>query len=123
MRISDWSSDVCSSDLDARAEHAVPLFRAPQDALPAARARAGGVSGRIGYVRRAVRTADPDPDRQVRSDPGAALRQGFLEPRRQFRCPVRGRLHTTARPRPLHDTKRIVLSKNVSVTVYVGGPC
>src|SRR3546814_16737451 len=57
---------------DARAEHAVPRFRAPQDALPAARARAGGVSGRIRDVRRAVRTADPDPDRQDRSDPGAA---------------------------------------------------
>jgi hypothetical protein len=47
----------------------VPLFRAEEDALPAARARGGGVPGRIRDVRRILRAADADPDRQGRPLP------------------------------------------------------
>ena len=36
----------------ARAQHAVPLFRAEEDAFPAARARARGLPGRLRHVRR-----------------------------------------------------------------------
>src|SRR3546814_16723213 len=31
MRISDWSSDVCSSDLSAKSDHAVGIFRRGTD--------------------------------------------------------------------------------------------
>ena len=71
--------------------HAVPLFRAAQDALPAPRARAGGVPGRVRDVRRAVRAADADPDRQDQADPGAAVRPRILGAGGQFRGAGRGR--------------------------------
>src|SRR3546814_3917726 len=41
MRISDWSSDVCSSDLDHRHSPGLTVYRSGSDATGAA----GGVSG------------------------------------------------------------------------------
>ena len=78
----------------------VPLFRAAQDALPAARARRRGVPGRLRHVRRNVRAADPDPDRQGAAAADPAVRPRFLEPDGQFRGACRGGRDLTARPRP-----------------------
>src|SRR3546814_3878216 len=48
MRISDWSSDVCSSDLQAKVKSTLRCARAPSSALrapsPASRRRAGSLS-------------------------------------------------------------------------------
>src|SRR3546814_13668528 len=67
MRISDWSSDVCSSDLvarrqDQRAAGSGRLGGAR--AAGAARAGAGGEAGAAGAaaVRGRVRTRDPAPN-------------------------------------------------------------
>ena len=57
----------------------VPLFRAEEDALPAARAGGRGVPGRIRHVRRILRAADPDPDRQGPAAADPVVRQGVLE--------------------------------------------
>src|SRR3546814_1774799 len=46
MRISDWSSDVCSSDLGARGEHAVGLDRALGDQVVDQHADVGLVAAR-----------------------------------------------------------------------------
>ena len=62
------------------AELPVPLFRAAQDALPAARARRRGVPRRVRHVRRDVRAADPDPDRQGPAAADPAVRARVLEP-------------------------------------------
>src|SRR3546814_17451030 len=47
MRISDWSSDVCSSDLQAQAEQVTcfPIFRVGVDALLQCVCRRGGRGG------------------------------------------------------------------------------
>ena len=63
---------------DAITVDAVPLFRAAQDALPAARPRAGRVPRRIWHVRRTVRAVDADPDGQGRADPSAIVRPRIL---------------------------------------------
>src|SRR3546814_8024491 len=45
MRISDWSSDVCSSDLAARALDAAPTTAAPAPATAASDTMNGAVAG------------------------------------------------------------------------------
>src|SRR3546814_13208098 len=45
MRISDWSSDVCSSDLGHRAEIAEPLAKLFQAGRPRIERKIGGVVG------------------------------------------------------------------------------
>ena len=62
-----------------RAELPVPLFRAAQDALPAARAGGRGLPRRLRHVRRILRAADPDPDRQDAAAADPAVRPRVLE--------------------------------------------
>ena len=78
----------------------VPLFRASQDALPAARAGSRGVPRRLWHLRRIVRASDPGPDRQGAAAADPAVRPRLLEPGRQFPGDGRGRRDFTARPRP-----------------------
>src|SRR3546814_12760995 len=54
MRISDWSSDVCSSDLKSRAD------RSPEDGCGAARARRLR-SGRLGRFKQTSTVGMPMP--------------------------------------------------------------
>ena len=68
----------------------VPLFRASQDALPAARAGGRGVPGRLRDVRRIVRAADPDPDGQGPAAADPAVRPRILGPGGEFRGACRG---------------------------------
>ena len=68
----------------AGAQLPVPLFRAAQDALPAARPRGRGVPRRLRHVRRNVRAADPDPDRQGAAAADPAVRPRILEPGGRF---------------------------------------
>src|SRR3546814_15932997 len=95
MRISDWSSDVCSSDLGARL--ADPRRRtAPRDHAGARQARVqDGIAPRISFARA-----------------GATQRQMVRDSRWRFR---RGR---QGRP---GDRKSGVWGKRVSVRVDLGG--
>ncbi|CAA7621399.1 hypothetical protein MTBLM5_40121 [Magnetospirillum sp. LM-5] len=63
----------------------LPLFRHPQDAFHDQGAGAGRLSRRIWHVRRVVRGADPDPDRQDRTDPRHHVRSRILGTGDQFR--------------------------------------
>ena len=78
----------------------IPLFRASQDAFPAACARGGGVPRRVRHVRRNVRIADPDPDRQGATDADHAVRERVLGAGSRLRRPGRGRRDFAWRPRP-----------------------
>src|SRR3546814_257825 len=91
MRISDWSSDVCSSDL----EHRRPDHRA-------ATVRHGGVAARRGgrgleRLARAARPA-PDPGQAVGTAAGAGLPVPALDRLRQPRDRLRRELLIDARP-------------------------
>src|SRR3546814_7223313 len=69
MRISDWSSDVCSSDLQPRLRAEFARVAAPLRA--AARLRPGRAAG----------TAEPDPQRAPRDRPADLhLRRGRRRP-------------------------------------------
>src|SRR3546814_5469963 len=84
MRISDWSSDVCSSDLDRCQLHADPHFAG------AARPR--------GCRRRRVRWSDHRTDREWRCacwSPAIALGPLSEEPGRSHPDPVRSEEHTS----------------------------
>src|SRR3546814_18979225 len=59
MRISDWSSDVCSSDLDQDRRRRLPGLRLPT-------ARRGAVAGSAGLHGRA---GDPSGDARTRTAP------------------------------------------------------
>src|SRR5438309_4326195 len=85
---------------DSGPEFPIPLFRAEKDALPAPRARGRGVPRRLRHLRRDVRAVDANSDGEGATAPDPAVRQGLLEPRRQFRRDGRGRSHFAARPRP-----------------------
>src|SRR3546814_19975738 len=102
LRISDWLSDVCSSDLQSSPEHACSPPVAPSARRPS--------------------PAGPAPDR--RSAPGAAAvhhrpstTQRRPWPRSQC-APDRRRWRRTPRLQP--DRKRVVLGKSLSVRVDLG---
>src|SRR3546814_17273192 len=91
MRISDWSSDVCSSDLSPRTrprEVPLPMERLLRDIEP----DRGGREDR----------ADEDEDRPEQVDPEFIPRAGVE--------------HEVA-----HDRKSVVSGKSVSVSVDLGG--
>ena len=90
---------------DARPQLPVPLFRASQDAFPAARAGGRGVPRRLRHVRRDVRAFDADPDRQGAAAADPAVRPRILEPGGQFQGDGRGGGDRAARPRP-HPLER-----------------
>src|SRR3546814_11184812 len=97
MRISDWSSDVCSSDLDSYAKRQSPRKRAFR-VCPAplqAHLREGRRAGRNPQAR-VLREADP----------GAQ---------------VQGRRRREASGAPHLDRKSVVEGKSVSVRVDLGG--
>src|SRR3546814_5361262 len=81
MRISDWSSDVCSSDLTDRGVRALAGAAAPGPA-DAGIAGAGGEIRRGGLWRPAAgspcRTGERDQGDRKRARPGGRLRQDQL---------------------------------------------
>src|SRR3546814_20533831 len=94
MRISDWSSDVCSSDLSAITDAGTALARRLAHDPARLRARGADHAGRQLH-----------PDRQPRQpDRGRARR----ERRREARLPGA-------------DRKSVVCGKSVSVRVDLGG--
>src|SRR3546814_13860957 len=105
MRISDWSSDVCSSDLRARGEECDPDRRIRQ----AGRGTGWLVADRRRGARRA-RTPAPDPDDQLRLHPrrGAAAyrdrRRGGTAPGARYRGVLRDDLGDGVRP-DLHSSE------------------
>src|SRR3546814_19962419 len=104
MRISDWSSDLCSSDLRRQAAPAlgaIPCLHAapPRDAAPAARP-----SHRAARTHRNRRGAD----RRARRPPCPVTASRPLAPR----CGGR---------RADRDRKSVVEGKRVSVRVDLGG--
>src|SRR3546814_3301902 len=106
MRISDWSSDVCSSDLDARAAGDVAV-------LADLRAGADGGPG-VDHRARADVRADVEERRHqhhVLADEAAAARDH-----------ARHHAHTELAERGLvEDRKSVVSGKGVSVRVDLGG--
>src|SRR3546814_13030489 len=63
MRISDWSSDVCSSDLQARLRDALAKPRAGRSLAEHIRRQAGLSGAKSGLLREVL-------DRQAMEDPG-----------------------------------------------------
>src|SRR3546814_16133494 len=135
MRISDWSSDVCSSDLGRRTRHLaflrpVLLLDAHRDAR-AQRRESRYVGGRA-RTARAARLRFPDG--RGRGDELARL-SGGIEYRDLRRRPGRARggdgrgdpgLRDDHSCRPdrgaaRSDRKRVVKGKSVSVSVDLGG--
>src|SRR3546814_1322418 len=91
MRISDWSSDVCSSDLQCGFAHAVQRrIRKRPSRAAAANLAVSGVAGGAGSIIRAPGSASPSrggspgnrrcrepaPDRTTAPEPPDALRRG-----------------------------------------------
>src|SRR3546814_12892190 len=93
MRISDWSSDVCSSDLPGGAERRWPRNACGRARLPAFAERAGLAAGRAGI-------------QPGRADTGTTGRLGGA---------------ATATGRRAEDRKSVVEGKSVSVRVDLGG--
>src|SRR3546814_11699093 len=97
MRISDWSSDVCSSDLSAR-------LRASRSATSYLRPIAAMNAGSIGDG--SLRTVGGGP---IRSDPCAS-------------GPFRAARESLSGASPsVRDRKSVVSGKSVSVRVDLGG--
>src|SRR3546814_17446154 len=118
MRISDWSSDVCSSDLLREADGVSPL---PPHRLAGGGAGAGG--DRVRRVRAPVerRPQLPGLADLLRSRRVADRRQRSRRPRRQ-RDPPGGGAQGLARTAASHeDRKSVVSGKRVSVRVDLGG--
>ena len=84
-------AQVANRYLTPGLEPELPLLRAAQAALPAARARHGGVSRRLRHLRRAVRDAHARAMRQDGSDSDRAGRPRLVAPR--------GRTSTSWSPR------------------------
>src|SRR3546814_19238027 len=99
MRISDWSSDVCSSDLHSRAGRAVR--RRPRRAHLLCR---GAVAGRPGRKQ-------PGRSWQVLRSPESADPEGF----------ARNLVRPQSPRRSAADRKSVVSGKSVSVRVDLGG--
>src|SRR3546814_19160929 len=97
MRISDWSSDVCSSDLQAGLDQATAKLRAAD-----LHADLGQHS--LGLV----------------DDPADELRGQDLESRAHHAAMVRP-IDPGHRPVACDDRKRVVLGKSVSVLFDLGG--
>src|SRR3546814_9830333 len=96
MRISDWSSDVCSSDLGASEHHLAsragvhrPHHRAPRGALLGVGARVGGLCARRGERQgpRACRARD-DPRERRRGARLSILDRAAVRDRRRPRAGV-----------------------------------
>src|SRR3546814_19641014 len=80
MRISDWSSDVCSSDLHGQQRHSVhvhpaPICRPSLDDCSRKKRRAPTVYRRFSLVRRLTRRPAPE-SAEARATGGAAGARG-----------------------------------------------
>src|SRR3546814_14232996 len=102
MRISDWSSDVCSSDLQRLGAVAVACQRHPT--VVGTRRTPGDHLDQAVAI--GLFAGEPDRTRQVDGHPGAGV--GF------FGIKPQGRVVAT-------DRKSVVLGKSVSVRVDLGG--
>src|SRR3546814_20550732 len=121
MRISDWSSDVCSSDLlqpkypDRCPDAATGQQSDPHAPEPGAEPdQSGPQSGHHQLPRIALARADHSEDRHT---DGAGA--GHPVPRRQSRSTVP--LDVSSELRPGADRKSVVSGKSVSVRVDLGG--
>src|SRR3546814_5594359 len=84
MRISDWSSDVCSSDLESPGAKggSPPRTRALHSAThPAGRARPRPAAGEAAFARRAGRTAPFQETRRERRNPPSQAPRAASRPR------------------------------------------
>src|SRR3546814_13884615 len=109
MRISDWSSDVCSSDLIARPvgeEHAVRLVG--EDGL------GGGICGHYGDVAAQARQAAQDVEL------GAVVDGNHLVAWRRLVAVALAERPARLVP-AIGDRKSVVEGKSVSVRVDLGG--
>src|SRR3546814_17379199 len=97
MRISDWSSDVCSSDLPRRLADPDPVGIEVEE-------------GQEQLDRRAVGEIEQHGDRRQEDEDEQQRRRPALHPRRH---PGRGH--------DRHDRKSVVKGKSVSVRVALGG--
>src|SRR3546814_17198663 len=93
MRISDWSSDVCSSDLEV-----------------------GQVVGRVDVVHQRAHPIDAEPDRSTRCGVDVALEAARPEARTEH---VRRPQQKRVRPGARSEERRV--GKSVSVRVDLGG--
>src|SRR3546814_12128802 len=108
MRISDWSSDVCSSDLGADGRGARRLRR--QARRPACGGKCRGVRGAL------VPRLAPLPARRA-----IVRRQGQSLRRAARALPLSGERNAARGRAGLADRKRVGEGKSVSVRVYLGG--
>src|SRR3546814_1674118 len=90
MRISDWSSDVCSSDLGHRAEIAKPLGKLFQAGRPRIERKIGGVVGDEGleYFETDIAKAalEEGSHETVDERPMQAVRPEHILPATQTKC-------------------------------------
>src|SRR3546814_16082917 len=117
MRISDWSSDVCSSDLPARAP---PTPRPPcRDRAPAGRRCRYRGQRRCGAAARsrAPRSSPPPRRRNARAAPRAIP----WSPGRAAGCADRRGRYAPSPRASRADRKSGVEGKGVSVRVDLGG--
>src|SRR3546814_13796713 len=111
MRISDWSSDVCSSDLD---EEPRPLRRPGAFPARAAGPDPGGAQPR-GQLPAGAEACPEDLAAGRRLPAGPAWRDGGHRPAQA------GAADRPVRPRTPPDRKSVDQGKGESVRVYLGG--
>src|SRR3546814_17481951 len=90
MRISDWSSDVCSSDLHGQQRHSVhvhpaPICRPSLDDCSRKKRRAPTVSRRFSLVRRLTRRTATE-SAEARATGGEAGARGGAEASKKADC-------------------------------------
>src|SRR3546814_15832655 len=125
MRISDWSSDVCSSDLECRFP---ACWRTP--ALTARRRRLRNTKCRCGRTERPILLAWPARSQRPESEAHRCQTSRAVDHRSSAgadhadqHCDCHGSIVFSHRPylqvANLHDRKSVVLGKRVSVRVYL----
>src|SRR3546814_2262811 len=103
MRISDWSSDVCSSDL------AAALRRAPRDLAATLRSGEQAAGGRAAGDRRRRRRSGGRPDLDRRAAP---VQEG------RVLLPDRGRGRDGRKPRSEEHTSELQSLMRISYAVF-----
>src|SRR3546814_15571064 len=125
MRISDWSSDVCSSDLEERRSRIRALRGAARDEevrrlneIEEARRRAAEEEARLKAEQEDQRRAEEEARRRVDEE---ARRTAEEEPRAAGPEAEVRRPAQAAEPAREQDRERRVAGKSVSGRVHLGG--